>query len=168
MPPGAEGIFAFLGPMIIDFNAIGPLGYGGFLIPLPLFMGNYGKKQFVRAYFENMAFAIYGCLLQLEEISQMEIKEANICGGLANSDIFVQIVADMLRLPVKTYQTVEATGLGAAICASVGSKSYPHISEAIQNMVHLQETIEPGPQKKKYRKLFKKWLKIQDKLREIQ
>jgi autoinducer 2 (AI-2) kinase len=168
VPPGSEGIFAFLGPMIIDFNATGPLGYGGFLIPLPLFMGNYGKKQFVRAFFENMAFAIYGNLVQLEEISQMSIEDISITGGLTKSDTFVQIVADTLKLPVKTYHTVEATGLGAAICAAVGIKVYPDFQTAIQNMVHLKKVVEPGPNKKKYRRLFKKWQKIQQKLSQIQ
>ncbi|MHA1425367.1 MAG: FGGY-family carbohydrate kinase [Candidatus Helarchaeota archaeon] len=168
VPPGSEGIFAFLGPMVIDFNAVGPLGYGGFLIPLPLFMGNYGKKQFVRAFFENMAYAIYGNVLQLEDVSQMHIEDIHITGGLSNSNIFIQIVADILRTPVKTYQTVEATGLGAAICASVGTETYSDFQSAIQKMVHLKKTVEPGPNQKKYRKLFKKWRKIQQKLSQIQ
>ncbi|HUY01029.1 MAG TPA: FGGY family carbohydrate kinase [Candidatus Deferrimicrobium sp.] len=165
--PGSEGIFAFLGPMIIDFSAVGPMGYGGFLIPMPLFMGNYGKKQFVRAFLENMAFAIFGACLQLEEISQLKLNEANMCGGLANSEVLVQIIADTLRIPIKTYQTVEATGLGTAICAALGSGVYSNIPTAIANMVHLKKVIEPGPNQKIYKKLFKKWLKIYEKLQQI-
>ncbi|MHA1648686.1 MAG: FGGY-family carbohydrate kinase [Candidatus Helarchaeota archaeon] len=168
VPAGAEGIFAFLGPMIINFNAVGPLGYGGFLIPMPIFMGNYGKKQFIRAFLENMAFAIYGNILQLEEISQTKIEDISICGGLANSRVFIQIIADTLRLPIKTYHTVESTGLGAAICAAIGSNIYSDFSEAIEQMVHFKEFVEPGADKKKYRKLYKKWRKIYEKLSSIQ
>ena len=165
--PGSEGILAFLGPMIINFNAVGPLGYGGFLIPMPLFMGNYGKKQFVRAFLENMAFAIKGNCAQLEEISGITLSETNICGGLANSEVFVQIVADTLGIPVKTYQTIEATGLGAAMAAAIGTNIYPNLSEAIAKMVHLQRTVQPGSNQKIYRKTYKKWIKIYEKMSQI-
>lgn len=168
VPPGSEGVFAFLGPLVMDMNSVGPMGYGGFLFELPIFMGNYGKKQFVRAFLENMAFAIHGNRLQLEDVSTLKIIEAHLCGGLANSETFVQIVADTLRLPVKIYQTIESTGLGAAICAAIGSKIYSDFSEAIHAMVHLKATIEPGPQQKKYRRIYKKWLKLSRKLKQIQ
>jgi autoinducer 2 (AI-2) kinase len=167
VPPGSEGIFAFLGPMVINFNAIGPLGYGGFLIPLPLFMGNYGKKQFIRAFLENMAFAIKGNCAQLEEISEMTLTEANICGGLSNSNVFVQIVADTLGIPINTYRTAEATGLGAAMAAAIGAGIYPNFIEAINTMVHLERTIQPSSNQKIYKKLYKKALKISEKLKEI-
>ena len=167
VPPGSEGIFAFLGPMVINFNAVGPLGYGGFLIPLPIFMGNYGKKQFIRAFLENMAFAIKGNCAQLEEISGRTLTEANICGGLANSNVFVQIVADTLGIPVNTYRTAEATGLGAAMAAAIGAEIYPNFTDAINAMVHLEGTIQPSSNQKIYKKLYKKALKISEKLKEI-
>jgi autoinducer 2 (AI-2) kinase len=165
--PGSEGVLAFLGPMIINFNAVGPLGYGGFLIPMPLFMGNYGKKQFVRAFLENMAFAIKGNCAQLEEISGITLKEANICGGLANSEVFVQIVADTLGIPVKTYKTIEATGLGAAIATAIGTGIYSNLSEAIAKLVHLQKVVQPGANQKIYKKTYKKWLKVYEKLSQV-
>lgn len=167
VPPGSEGIFAFLGPMVINFNAISPLGYGGFLIPLPLFMGNYGKKQFIRAFLENMAFAIKGNCAQLEEISGMTLTEANICGGLSNSNVFVQIVADTLGIPVNIYRTAEATGLGTAMAAAIGAGIYQNFTEAINAMVHLERTIQPSSNQKIYKKLYKKALKISEKLKEI-
>jgi len=167
VPPGSEGILAFLGPMVINFNAIGPLGYGGFLIPLPLFMGNYGKKQFVRAFLENMAYAIKGNCLQLEEISGITLTEANICGGLSNSNLFVQIIADTLGIPINTFHTAEATGLGAAMTAAIGAKVYANVPEAINAMVHLERTVQPGSNQKIYKKLYKKALKVADKLNQI-
>ena len=165
--PGSEGVFAFLGPFIMNMDGIGPLGFGGFLFELPVYMGNYGKKQMIRAFLESMAYAIKGNWDQLESISKMKIKEAGICGGLAKSELFVQMVADTLRFPIKTYGTIEATGLGAAICATVGAGVHSDFSDAINAMVHLQKVIEPGAAQKKYRKYYKKWLKMQKKLSKI-
>ncbi|MHA1265459.1 MAG: FGGY-family carbohydrate kinase [Candidatus Helarchaeota archaeon] len=167
VPPGAEGVFAVLGPQVIDMNNLGPLGYGGFVFELPISMGNYGKKQFIRAFFENMAYAIKGNWDRIEEVAKQQVKEAGICGGLSKSRTFVQIVADVLRYPVKTYQTAEATGLGAAICAAIGTQIYPDFPTAIRAMVHLKEQIEPGPEMKKLRKYYKRWLKIQKKLSQL-
>ncbi len=168
VPPGAEGVFAFLGPLVMNMDTVGPLGYGGFLFELPVYMGNYGKKQFIRAFLESMAFAIKGNWDQIEEISNIKIKEAGICGGLSKSRVFIQIVADTLRFPIKTYQTIESTGLGAAICTAVGSQIYSDFPAAIKGMVHLKTVIEPGPQQKNMKKFHKKWLKLSKKLRQIQ
>ncbi|NVM54000.1 MAG: hypothetical protein HWN66_09900 [Candidatus Helarchaeota archaeon] len=167
VPPGSEGVFAFLGPMIMNMDAVGPLGFGGFLFELPIYMGNYGKKQMIRAFLESMAYAIKGNWDQLESISKMKIKEAGICGGLAKSELFVQMIANTLRFPIKTYQTIEATGLGTAICAAVGTGVHSSFSEAINAMVQLQKIVEPDPAQKKYRKFYKKWLKLSKKLRQI-
>ena len=167
VPPGAEGVYAILGPWVMNMDAISPLGLGGFLFELPVYMGNYGKKQFIRAFLESMAYAIKANWDQIEEISNMKVKEAGMCGGLSKSKTFVQIVADTLRFPIKLYQTIEATGLGAAICAAVGAGIHSSFPEAIKAMVHLKEVVEPGPQQKKLRKFYKKWWKIQKKISKI-
>ncbi len=167
VPPGAEGVYAILGPFVMNMDAIGPMGLGGFLFELPVYMGNYGKKQFVRAFLESMAYAIKANWDQIEEISQLKVKEVGMCGGLSKSKTFVQIVADTLRFPIKTYQTIEATGLGAAICTAVGVGIHASFPDAIKAMVHLKEVVEPGPQQKKLRKFYKKWWKIQKKISKI-
>lgn len=168
IPPGSEGVFAFLGPLIMDMDKIGPLGFGGFLFELPVYMGNYGKKQMIHAFLESMAYAIKGNWDQIEEISGMKIQTAGICGGLSKSKLFVQMVADVLKFPVNTYQTIEATGLGGAICAAIGAGIYPDFQNASDVMVHIKESVEPGVNAKKYGKHFKKWLKLKKKVSQIQ
>ena len=55
----------------------------------------------------------------------------------------------------------EGTALGSAILASVGAGIYKNLSEATDNMVHLDKIFEPDKKSvKKYRKLYKKWKKI--------
>jgi glycerol kinase len=41
-------------------------------------------------------------------------------GGLARSDVFLQIQADILGRPVERHQQVEATALGAAMAGAMG------------------------------------------------
>jgi sugar (pentulose or hexulose) kinase len=68
---------------------------------------------------------------------------------------------------VKTYQTIEATGLGAAMATAIGTSIYPNLSEAITKMVHLKKIVQPSSNQKIYKKTYKKWLKVYEKLSQI-
>ena len=52
-------------------------------------------------------------------------------GGLARSRSLMQAQADLLRLPVQRYPHAEATALGVAALARLGSGSAIHVREAI-------------------------------------
>jgi sugar (pentulose or hexulose) kinase len=55
-------------------------------------------------------------------------------GGVATSDLWCQIMADVLGIPVSRSETVEAASLGAAICAAGGAKLFPSIEAAAERM----------------------------------
>ena len=129
------------------------------VFPSNVFMGlsmNVGKTREIKANWD-----------QIEEITKIKVMDAGICGGLSKSQTFVQIVADTLRFPVKIYQTIEATGLGAAICAAVGAGIHSSFPEAIKAMVHLKDVVVPGSQQKKLKKFYKKWWKLQKKVSKL-
>ncbi|MHA1312007.1 MAG: FGGY-family carbohydrate kinase [Candidatus Helarchaeota archaeon] len=162
IPPGSNGCFAFLGPMICDWSEIKPLGYGGFLIPLPIDPEkNHAKGQILRSYLENMAYVLKLNCDQIEEISGIEIKEINISGGLTNSSEFNEIVVNTINRPIKIFKQSESTGLGAAICASIGAELFDNFENAIDSMSHLKKTLLPDKKMVKiYRKGIKKWKKF--------
>lgn len=69
-----------------------------------------------------------------------------VCGGGSNSDLFMQIVADVFGVTAVRNRINAAAGLGAAICAAVGSGYYGDISEAVVNMVHQRDAFPPDPE----------------------
>ena len=61
--------------------------------------------------------------------------EIVFAGGASKGDIWCQILADVLGLPVKVPVVKEATALGAAILAGYGVGVFPDISATARRLV---------------------------------
>lgn len=59
-----------------------------------------------------------------------------VCGGGSNSDLFMQIAADVFGMTAVRNVVNGAAGLGAAICAAVATGHYDGFDEAVAHMVH--------------------------------
>ena len=66
-----------------------------------------------------------------------------ISGGGSNSDLFMQIFADVFGVPASRNQVNGSASLGAAICAAVAVNAYPGFQEAIAGMVKIKDTFLP-------------------------
>lgn len=87
-------------------------------------------------------------------------KQIRLSGGITNSPVWTQILADILQLPIQVMEGKERGALGAAICASVACEYYPDFHSAVKKMCHLSRTYIPDSSKavfykEKYEK-FKK------------
>lgn len=68
-----------------------------------------------------------------------------VCGGGSNSDLFMQIVADVFGVTAVRNLINAAAGLGAAICAAVATGHYGGFDEAVANMVHQRDQFPHVP-----------------------
>jgi autoinducer 2 (AI-2) kinase len=81
-------------------------------------------------------------------------------GGAAKSDLWAQIVADVLQVPVQIPVLKEATALGTALCAAVAVGSYSSLAEAGIASVKWDRIVEPNPSNKStYDEGYERWLK---------
>lgn len=69
-----------------------------------------------------------------------------ITGGGSNSDLFMQIFADVFDLPVVRNEVNGAAGVGSAICAAVAVGIYDSFESAVANMVRVKDTFMPIPE----------------------
>jgi autoinducer 2 (AI-2) kinase len=163
IPPCSNNSYSFFGPMVCDWSNLKPLGMGGFILPLPIDTDTaFAKGMILRSYFENMAYVLKLNFNQLEEISGIGINKTFISGGLANSKIFNEIITNVLNIPVYTFKVTETTGLGAAICVSIGTDLFADFKNAINSMVKIKEILEPNKDTARvYRKSLRKWSKYQ-------
>ena len=67
----------------------------------------------------NKTIEVFG--LSREEILGKNCSKIGVGGGLTQSPVFLQILADVLDRTVQKYQTFENTALGAAICAAMAA-----------------------------------------------
>lgn len=159
----AGQVVAVLGPQIADFSRLRFPPASIFRFP---FIGALerpvGRGEFARAILENVAYAIRGNLEQIEEVAGRSVKTLYLCGGLARSHLLSQLVADVCQQPVRVPVVREATWLGTAICAAMGTGAFPSLQEAVQAMVGWEPDVEPSPAARHYRRLYTRWRELLD------
>ena len=113
-PPGAGGLFFF--PLAGGHGlAFGRSG-GGFL-GLSL---AHTRDDMARAVMEGIAYELRWVIQEMREAG-LEVADLTMVGGAAESEVWPQIVADVVGVPVALPSSKQAAGRGAAILAGVGA-----------------------------------------------
>ncbi|MGB9880959.1 MAG: FGGY family carbohydrate kinase, partial [Anaerolineae bacterium] len=162
-------VLAVTGPQIANFRELAFPPKSTFVFP---FLGGTERPptrgSFGRAILENIAYAVRGNIEQLVTISGQELHSLNLCGGLARSRLFAQIVANVCQHEVQVPRVREASSLGAAICAAVGAGLYPDLPSAAAAMVQWEPAVTPNPEEvRTYRTLYRKWVKLLEQARAL-
>jgi sugar (pentulose or hexulose) kinase len=96
-----------------------------------------------------------------------------ILGGGSNSDLWCQIMADVLGAPVTRAHTAEATNLGSGILCAYGIGWYGSVEDAAASMTSVAATFQPEDRARaSYEQLFIEvyrplFLAIQPRLRQL-
>jgi len=84
----------------------------------------------------------------IEERTGVKVREFVAIGGGAASDLWCQIVADASNKTVRRSTTVEASSLGAGVCAAVGAGWFPDAAAAAEAMSgEITRETEPSPER---------------------
>ena len=170
-PPGCHDTFAFLGPVIMDEKNFQIVRSGVFHFPAPAHPLTASPAQasyFLRAILENIVFALRANHEQILSATSSRPRQICLTGGLTNSRLFCQILADCLDLPVFVGRIREASALGAAICAATGIGAFPDIVDAQEAMIQQEEMVEPTQENTNaYQNAYKRWREIYEKLEQI-
>ncbi len=113
--------------------------------------GRAGAAEMARAVMEGVAFSVRWAFEALQQSTGRKFDIVNIGGGGSRSDVWSQIKADVLGVPLRRAAVPDAAALGAAILAGIGSGTMPSLSEAIRLLVKFDRTFAPRPQ---YRGLY--------------
>ena len=106
------------------------------------------KKHMLRAVYEGIVFSHMTHVKKL--LRNREIpKSIRLSGGAANSDVWVQIFADALQIPIDVVGDKELGAQGAAMAAGIAAGVYKDYKEAIEKTVKITKTIYPRPEYKK-------------------
>ena len=93
-------------------------GFLGFDVANP---GRAGRVECFRAIEESAAYVSLAHLRIIEELTGQTVRDGVLTGGAAKGQLWPQIVADTLGIPLRIPVVEESTALGAAICAGVGA-----------------------------------------------
>lgn len=136
IPPGSEGL------MVVPqwLAQTDSLYQRGVMIG---FDARHGKGHTFRAILEAIAVTTYNNSTRMLNELESAQKEIIVSGGGSNSDLFMQIFADVFGIPSVRCECNGAVSLGAAICAAVATGQYRDYETACANMVRIEKRFIP-------------------------
>lgn len=103
------------------------------------------KSDLIRSVMEGICLESRDMYEKMKE-NNIEIKSLTMTGGATRSPAWRQMIADMFNVEVKQLKIGDATIVGAAILAGVGTGKFKNAVEGVSKMVNYTETIEPIPE----------------------
>ncbi len=100
---------------------------------------------FVRAVLEGVSYGLRDSLELLRELG-VDPRAGHVSGGGARSELWVRILASVLRLPMRRTETDEGSAYGAALLGGVAAGVFRDVHEAVATCVRLFDVIEPDPE----------------------
>ena len=137
IPPGSDGLIT-----IPDWLAPADQLYRkGVMIG---FRELHTKAHMFRSILEGIAMTLKNHYDAM--IAELGIKPEKIIvsGGGSNSDLFMQIIADMYGAPTVRNKVNGAAALGAAICVAAATGIYGSFREAVDRMVRKRDEFRPN------------------------
>lgn len=119
------------------------------------FDGRHTRGHIYRSILEAVAMTMKRHLDDMTEEMGVKLEKIIITGGGSNSDLFMQIFADVFGIPSVRNEVNGAAGLGSAICVAVACGVYKNFEEAVENMVRIKDRFMPNDENNQlYQKLL--------------
>jgi len=104
------------------------------------------RRDIAKAILEGLTFELRVNLDLLRQ-GGVVINELRAIGGGARSELWLQLKADILGVPVVAPEVTEAACLGAALLAGVGAGVYPDAVQAAASVFKPARTYRPNPER---------------------
>jgi xylulokinase len=146
VPAGADGLL-FLPYLSGERSPYpDPLARGAFV---GLTIGH-EQRHLTRAVLEGVAFGLRDGLDQMIAAGMAAPGQVRASGGGTASQLWRQILADVLRAEVVTVSTTEGAAYGAGVLAAVGAGWFETVEAAAGDWVHATPTAAPGADVDRY------------------
>jgi xylulokinase len=110
-----------------------------------------------RAVLEGVAFGIKDSFTLIEQVGLGQIQQVRISGGGAKSQLWQQIMADVLEAELVTVNTTEGAAFGAALLAAVGAGAFESVPEACAATIHTTGCTTPGVERAVYQDYYPRY-----------
>ncbi|KKI90178.1 hypothetical protein WQ54_23530 [Bacillus sp. SA1-12] len=127
------------------------------------------RQDLLKAMMEGTGFEMESIKRSAEKVTKSPINQVNVVGGGTKNKVWLQIKADITncKLTIPSHLS-EATLLGAAMMAGIGSKVYQNADEATSCLRNQQTLITPNEKAHRvYHKIYEDgYMKLQHSLRD--
>jgi xylulokinase len=108
------------------------------------------KAHLTRAVLEGVAFGLRDSFELMKGVGLGAIEQVRVSGGGARSQLWRQILADVLNTELVTINTSEGAAYGAALLAGVGAGVWPDVDAACDAAIRVTGSTKPGPDVERY------------------
>jgi erythritol kinase len=158
--PGADGLcflpyFSPAGERVPFLNT----GARGSLFGLSF---EHGREHIARAVLEGLSLVIRDCL-QASQEAAFSPRVCGLCGGGANSEVWCQLIADVIGTPTFRPVDQEVGAKGAFIAGLVAVGQETDFPRAAKDYVRIRDVFEPHKERHaRYDDLFEQFLAIRE------
>ncbi|MBE9475290.1 MAG: xylulokinase [Chloroflexi bacterium] len=102
------------------------------------------RAHLTRAVLEGVAFGLKDSFRLIQEAGLGIVDQVRVSGGGAKSQLWKQILADVLDVDLVTVNTTEGAAFGAALLAGVGAGMFANVPEACENTIQFTGSTSPS------------------------
>ena len=136
-------LVAHIGPAVFNLAEMNPFQPAAFMFPFPiLHLDRPTRGDFLRGFFENVAFAIRGNCEQITAVSAVPLARLWVSGGMTQSPTLLGLLASTLQVPLVVGDVPESASLGSAVLGAVGCGLHADLAQAVAAMVRTH-VVEP-------------------------
>ena len=100
--------------------------------------------------------------------SGIRFTKLHATGGGAKSQVWMQMKADILNLPITSLKTSDAGTVGSAMLTGVAVGIFKDLAEAASVMVRQRETYLPDPKRhEQYMRIYERYRKVYQAVRPL-
>lgn len=162
--PGADGVL--FAPYLSGERTphADPAARGGF-VGLTL---AHGRPHLTRAVLEGVAFGLADNLALMRRVGLRDVHQIRVSGGGSRSDVWLQILADVLGVELKRSTASEGAAFGAALLAGVGVGGWRTVEDACHVAVKLGDGATPDVDRhRQYADVYDRFQRVYPALRPL-
>lgn len=126
------------------------------------------EKEVARAIYEGIVFSGYTHVERLLKGCPENPEFIRLAGGVTNSNIWTQMFADTVGIPLIVYNDVELGCKGAAIAAGISRGAFNSVTDAVRSCVGNGKIVCPDYRKTEvYRKKYTVYRQIEESLSHV-
>ena len=123
--------------------------------------GRHSKAHMIRAVYEGVVFSHRMHIEKLLELRSEMPLAIRMAGGVTKSEIWSQMFADIIQLPIEISSSTELGTKGAAMCAGVSVDVFADLEDAAKVFSKVIKTYEPNLKKRKiYDQKYKRYKQV--------
>jgi len=101
------------------------------------------RAHLTRSVLEGVAFGLKDIFSLMQDAGMRAIEQVRLSGGGAKSDVWRQVLADVLESELVTVNTTEGAAYGAALLAGVGTGVWPNVDTACAETIRVGDRVSP-------------------------